>query len=767
VDLGLVGGKSFGIRRLIEAGVAVPPGFAVTTEAFSAFLEHNRLKQLIARLKENSRQDLPRLKTESENVQRLVLSGTFPDAVGREINGAVRDLEGRMGAGRRFAVRSSCDYEDLQEMSFAGVYQSFINASAGCILANVLGCYGSLYSVRSILYMLDHNLDIEAVHMGVLIQESVEAECAGTLFTADANSGFTGVHKVEAVWGLGEGIVSGKIVPNSWTIFKENNRIIGRTLGNTMQRYVAQEAEGVECVNTPEQKRDTFCLTDAEVEQLAHYATRLEEQEGQPLDIEWVKSTNNELLLLQVRPLKVYSDGFFSRYTILSGQEGKPLLRGMPITDKVVSGKVRIAEDGRCDGFTDDILVVKYIDLDSLPFLRNVKGIIVEGGGYTSHIAIILREHGIPAILGAEGAREKLAEGQTVTLVCGEGSVWAGELDFSRDDVDIGAIRKPRHTIGLVASALASIDHYLRLPVDGIGLVRLEFIVYERIGIHPLALIDYDAGVSQDPALKAAIEERTRGFKSKREFYIQKLAEGICAFACRCRDRFVNVRVPDFITGDYLMLLGGREYEPYTEANPMMGWRGTSRLIDEEFRAAFEMDCEAFRRAIDDYGFSNVNILVPFCRVPEDGRLIKSLLREKGPVAARIGMMVEIPSNVMLAKKFAEIFDFFLVGPMDLTQLTYGADRLSLKMSKYCNETEAVKEMVKYFLHSIREHHKDVFIGGWPLFQHVEEYDRVKGNVRLHMVELPDRLLELFDNVNRLEDRLEVVADGDREQLYQ
>jgi pyruvate,water dikinase len=305
-----------------------------------------------------------------------------------------------------------------------------------------------------------------------------------------------------------------------------------------------------------------------------------------------------------------------------------------------------------------------------------------------------------------------------------------------------------------VTSTLTNLDQYLRLPLAGIGLVRLEFLVHNDIGIHPLALIDYDNGAPQPPALKSAIEQRTRGFSSKREYYIQKLTEGICAIACRCPGKNINVRAPDFVVGDYLTLLGGRDYENEAEANPMMGWRGTSRLIDERYVAAFEMDCEAFRRVVDDYGFRNVNILVPFCRTPADAVAIRTILKRNGPTEALVGMMVEIPSNVMLAKQFAAIFDFFLVGPMDLTQLTYGADRTAWRLSRYCNETEAVKEMVKHFFYNIRDCDKDVFIGGWPLFQYLAEYNHVKGNNRIHVVELPDRLLELFENVSRLEESL-------------
>jgi pyruvate,water dikinase len=757
-DRNLVGAKSFGVRRLIESDMPVPQGISLTTEAFSKFIEDRGFKRLIPRLKEIDRNNLEQLAAAADHIQKIFSSTELPAQIRNEVVEALEALGKRSQTSRpRFAVRSSCNYEDLEGMSFAGLYRSFINVVRASIFQSIIGCYASLYLLRSLIYIREHNVDLEEIQMGVLIQESVAAESAGTIFTADVNSGFDGVHQVEGVWGLGEGVVAGKNTPNAWTVFKRSRKIIGRSLGHAEHMYVGADADGVECVKTPDDKKYAYSLTDEDVYTLTQYASRMEEEEKRPLDIEWVKSKSGELFLLQMRPLGVRKGEVFTRYTLSEGRDDQPILRGMPITEKAVSGRVRVASGKLPDLSQEDILVVKYLDVDWLPFLKNVGGVIVEGGGFTSHISIILREHAIPSIFGAEGACDKLTEGELITLVCSSnlGAVWLGELSLTKECIDVSAIKKTRHKICVVTSTLANLDQYLRLPVDGIGLVRLEFLVYQNIGIHPLALIDYDAGKLQHETLRAAIEDRTRGYASKREFYIDKLTEGICAFASRCPDKIVNVRVPDFITGDYLTLLGGQEYEHYTEANPMMGWRGTSRLIDEEYVAAFELDCEAFRRVIDEHGFSNVNVLVPFCRTPKDGELIRTILKGKGPADATVGMMVEVPSNVMLARQFAEIFDFFLVGPMDLTQLTYGADRSSFKMSKYCNETEAVKEMVKYFFYSIRDYSKDVFIGGWPLFRHLQEYKEVQGNNRIHMVELPDRLLELFDNVHELEKRLE------------
>lgn len=753
LDRRLVGMKCDGLRKLIAADVRTPRGFVVTVEAFRTFLNHNHLCPLISAISRRSSREHGFVE-ELAALQEKIAYGELPE----EIQEVVRCAALLLGeSSLRFAVRSSCDFEDLPGLSFAGLYESFLNVTETDLAKCISRCYASICSLRCVTYLEEHGIRLEELGMSVLIQELIDAEAAGTLFTAEPTSAFDGLHYIEGVWGFGQGVVAGSTGANSWTVSKSGGRLLGRSLGSVQEMYVAGSKPGLARVPMPSDLRDRYCLGPDDVERLGSIGRRLEEIEKHPLDIEWVKSRSGEIVLVQMRPLKVQHDEFFSRYTVLPGQDGQRLLTGLPVTQETVCGRVRLGFLGQQYLTKHDVLVVSDLDVDWLPYIKDVGGIITERGGYTSHLSIILREHRIPAILSAEGACTRLREDQVVTLICSgsEGTVWDGALNFRRETVDLQSIRKPHHRVGLVSSTLAHLDQYLRLPIDGIGLVRLEFVIHEKIGIHPLALLDYDAGAAQAETLKRAIEARTREFESKREFYVETLTQGICAFACRYPRGFVNIRAPDFITGDYLVLLGGEAYEEAEDTNPMLGWRGVSRLIHADYVRAFEMDCEAFRRAREVHGFRNINILTPFCRTPADGRAFRAILAANGLESARVGMMVEIPSNIMLARQFADIFDFFLVGPMDLTQLTYGADRTSGRLSHYCNETEAVKELVKHFLREIAGLEKDIFIGGWPLFQYLPEYTRLKGNNRLHMVELPDRLLELFDKLNALEQSME------------
>ncbi len=733
--------------------MAVPQGFALTIDAFRLFALENHLAPLFASLN-------PLDPGASAQFLRAVETAVLPRQVEQEIDEAVTALlDAAARDPLRLAVRSSCNYEDLPGLSFAGMYESYLDIAPESVARNVIRCYQSLFSPRSLAYLGTHGLDLQDVAMGVLVQELVEAKSAGTIFTAEPESGFTGLHRIEGAWGFGEGVVAGTNAPNSWSFSKKAGRIISRSLGELRTMYVGGAngaGSGLCDAPVPEELRNRPCLTDGQVAALAAAASRLEDRAAHPLDIEWAADSEGGLWFLQARPLSIRDDPFFVRYDLSAQELPAPILTGFPVTQKAVTGRARCVLTGPCPLESGEILVVPYLTVDWLSSLRNAGGVIVETGGHTSHISIILREHGIPAIFAAEGACRKVSDGQFLTLVCSgdQGLVWEGAVEVKREIVDLSAVPKPRHSVSVVTSTLTNLDRYLRLPLSGVGLVRLEFLVHSGIGVHPLALIDYDNGVPQSPELKAAIEEKTRGFESKREYYIQKLTEGIAAIACRCPDKHVNVRAPDFITGDYLALLGGPDYEHERENNPMMGWRGVTRLIDHSYVPAFEMDCEAFRRVVEDYGFTNVNILVPFCRTPADGAAVRAILKAKGPARASVGMMVEIPSNVMLARQFAEVFDFFLVGPMDMTQLTYGADRTSWRMSHYCNETEAVKEMVKYFLTCIRGCQKDVYIGGWPLFQYLREYNQVRSNNRICLVELPDRLIELFESVVRLEQSL-------------
>jgi pyruvate,water dikinase len=752
---GEVGSKSFGIHRLTLAGLPVPKSLVLTTNAYVEYLEHNHFFPLLTEL-DKIEFNCHDLADTAEKVSAKIRSGKFPESITKDLQTEVQKIDSINNTSTRLAVRSSCTYEDLDGTSFAGLYKTFLNVPASELLPKILECYASLFSPRALTYLKTNNISVKDLRMGVLIQELIDADAAGTIFTAEPDSGFAENIQIEAVHGFGEGLVSGHITPDSWTVSKRNGKVIGRSFGGDNNMYIVNGNEGLNVVSKSIEQQNSLCMEEFDIELLAGCAKRLEILEGYPLDIEWVKSKNGKIFFLQVRPLTcVAHNNFLIRYEIIDSQKQKPLLRGKPITEQVVTGRVRVLK--RPEEVTqEEILVVENLDPNWLPFIKNAKGIVVESGGYTSHMSIILREHNIPSIFGAQDACSKLQEAQQVTLAClgNEAIVWDGEPNVKKTVVDVTKIQKPEHHIYAVTSTIANLDQFLKLPLDGIGLVRLEFIIWQLIGVHPLALVDYDLRKPQPLEIQQAIQQKIRGFKSAREWYMEKLTEGICIFASRCPEKVVNVRLPDFTSDDYLQLLGSEKIKSVDESNPMLGWRGTSRLIEESNRCAFELDCEALRRAVEDLGFNNVQVMVPFCRTPEDGATIRRIVQEKGPRNARVGMMVEIPSNVMLAQDFAKIFDFFLVGPMDLTQLTYGADRTSAKLSKYCNEVKAVKEMVKCLFTNLAGFEKDVYIGTWPLFQFLEEYEYLRGKNRIHLAELPDRLLEAFDKVNQLEQKM-------------
>jgi pyruvate,water dikinase len=536
--------------------------------------------------------------------------------------------------------------------------------------------------------------------------------------------------------------------------------VIDRSIGGDDQMVRAAPEGGLVLTAREDGAPRRPCLTDALVSELAASGASLEAAFGHPVDVEWARSRDGRFHFLQCRPAVVEATSAFVAYRAEGQSPDALIVRGSPITSKAVIGRAKLATvpGPLTEG---DILVVRRLDPEWLPYIGRAAGVIVEGGGHTSHMAIVLREHSLPAVYGAAGALELIAEGEPLTLVCSasDATVWRGFLRLERVLVDPSSVRRPTTKVHVVTSTTADLDLHFRLPLNGIGLVRTEYLIATKIGVHPLAVAAFDRGELDDPETRAAIASRSGAHPTASAWFVDALAGAIAALACRCPPTgVINVRLPDVISEDGDKLVGEEVVcEHLREDNPMLGWRGTSHLVDPANRASLKLVCHALRKVVEEYRFSNVNVLVPFCRTPQEGRAIRALLVEHGPATARVGMMVEIPANVMLARAFAEIFDFFLVGPMDLTQLTYGADRRSPKVGHYCAEVEAVKEMVKCLLHTLTGFSHDIFIGGWPLFQFLEEYRQVLGDNRLHLVELPDQIIDLFANVNALEERMRLT----------
>jgi pyruvate,water dikinase len=732
-----VGGKAGGFAVLNRLKLPFPPGFVISTEAFRDFTKEVRARTLDARGEASRTRTL-----DPSQMLDVPLPSSLCDALSRRL----------AGASGRFAVRSSCSHEDGSKNSFAGVFETFLNVPLDEVLRRIRDCYASCYSPRAVSYAENRGIPLEDLAMAVIVQECVSPICAGTAFSADPLSGTRDNMVVEAWWGLGNAVVDGSVTPAHFRYNRRTGAVYDSRPGKGTHYVSPGSGSGV--VSRPlEAQHRGLCLGAEEVRRLANHAGSLEEALNQPVDIEWAKREDGTLVLLQCRPLVLPCASSFTEYELKVPPREAPILTGMPTSDKIVTGTVRKMKSRHDPYGPNDIVVIKDVGVDWVPSLVQAKAIIVETGAWTSHFAIIMREYNLPTLLGADSAMALLEDGEEVTLSCvgNPGKVWRGALPIVTKERDITALKKPKTPVHLVLSALSNVEKYLRLPVDGIGLVRLEFVITDIVKIHPLALVAYDQGTLTDAKTRARIEALTEGYALKAEYYVATLAAAISEFASRCPTGIVNVRAPDFTSDDYLTLIGGEFFEPPCEANPMMGWRGTTRLLDATYVDAFALDCAAFRRAIDDYGFSNVNILVPFCRTPDDGRRIYDTIRAKGPRKARIGMMVELPANALLARYFADIFDFFLVGPMDLTQLTYGADRSSTQLGRYNNETLAVKELVLCLLRNLEGRGKEIFIGGWPLFQYFEEYQAVASNNELKLVELPDRFVSLIENVAALE----------------
>ncbi|MES9905348.1 MAG: PEP/pyruvate-binding domain-containing protein [Sedimenticola sp.] len=744
-----IGGKAAGLNFLLQHGFPALPTGVITIDAFLHFLHEASVEPLIERL----------VAAADTETKKLLLTEIRSRISVQEISEwlftALANLITDIPADR-YCLRSSATVEDSSETSFAGVFESHINIPANDLVFRLRDCYASVFSEHALEYAQRSGISIKDIRMAAVIQPVAKPYASGVSFTCEPDTGCSNNVVIQSALGFGEAIVSGELAPDTFVVNKHTESIIKKSITTKQFKYRQGYSEkgGIIRDENDSLTARMPSLTDDNVRKLYHLVRNLELKYAIPADIEWVLTEDGYFIIVQIRPLvQTLSNENFVRYTLPNDLTDAPIIKGQPITDRIVVGKVRHALTKDIVASSEDVIVAKHIDVDWIGNLRNAKAVITEGGGYTSHIAIILREIGIPALFGAEGAFDTLEDGATVTVACNSrpGEAWLGALDYSETTYDLKNVYQPKTKVHLVSSSLAGIDKLFQLPLNGIGLVRLEFLISNAIGIHPMALADYVRGGDLPANVEEAIRNKSEGFSSAEEFYISTLTESICAFASRCPDKVVNVRFADLLTDDYLSLIGGNLYETQCEANPMLGWRGTTRLIDEDYRAAFILDCKAFQRAIDECGFTNINLLLPFCRMPEDVSMAIKLIRDYGPSQAKIGMMVEVPSNIALASEFENLVDLFLVGPMDMTQLTYGADRKAKKLSHYNNQTLATKEMVKIFLQRIPGCGKEVFIGGWPLFQYLSEYRQVQSNNILHLVELPDRMLELFENLRILE----------------
>lgn len=713
-----VGGKNASLGEMIgnlrDSGIRVPGGFATTAAAYWRYVEANGLEKPIAEQIGQLKDDLSNLHQVGEAIRRKIREGGFPPDLEEAIRSSYRAM-GEKGPAK-VAVRSSATAEDLPEASFAGQLETFLNVeSENALLDACRNCYASLFTDRAISYRENHGFDHLDIALSVGVQRMVRSDLAssGVMFSIDTETGFPRSVLITGAWGLGETVVQGMVDPDEFQVFKplldrpEFKPIIEKKVGAKSQKMVYGNKAATELVETAPEERRRLVIDDDEVLTLARWATIIERHYGLPMDMEWAKDgETNELFIVQARPETVQSRreaGQLRSYSLK--KKGKVLVSGVAIGDAIATGPViRLDNPDEIERFeTGAILVTGMTDPDWVPIMKKAAAIVTDHGGRTSHAAIVSRELGLSAIVGTGDATKTLENGQAVTVSCAEGDegrVYEGALEFEVTDIDLSEIPETRTKAMVNLANPASAFRWWRLPSDGVGLARMEFVISNHIKVHPMALVRFDEVEDED--VRKQIEELTRGFETKTDFFVDTLARGIARIAAAHHPNPVIVRMSDFKTNEYADLLGGEAFEP-KEENPMLGWRGASRYYHPDYREGFALECLAIRRAREEIGLDNIVMMIPFCRTPQEAdRVLEEMAKHglmRGKAGLEVYVMAELPSNVLLADKFAARFDGFSIGSNDLTQLTLGIDRDSDRLSSLFDErNEAVTKTIAELL---------------------------------------------------------------------
>ncbi|EIO9261661.1 phosphoenolpyruvate synthase [Vibrio alginolyticus] len=735
-DVDKVGGKNASLGEMVSnlanAGVSVPNGFATTSYAFNQFLDHEGLDERIHQLlDELDVEDVEALRKTGANIRQWVLEAPFPADLEQEIRENYQELiEGNPELS--VAVRSSATAEDLPDASFAGQQETFLNVKGiDAVLEATKHVYASLFNDRAISYRVHQGFDHRGISLSAGIQRMVRSDKAssGVMFTLDTESGFDQVVFITSSWGLGEMVVQGAVNPDEFYVHKPmleagEHPIVKKTFGSKLIKMIYSDnqeiGKQVDIVDTPDEERNTFSLNDDEIKELAKQAMIIEKHYQRPMDIEWAKDgIDGKLYIVQARPETVCSQteqNVIERYELQN--KADVLVEGRAIGQRIGKGVVRLVDslDQMSLVQEGDVLVTDMTDPDWEPVMKKASAIVTNRGGRTCHAAIIARELGIPAIVGCGDATSKLTNGATVTVSCSEGEtgyVYQGELEFDvkRSSVDELPLL-PTKVMMNVGNPDRAFD-FAQIPNEGVGLARLEFIINKMIGIHPKALLNFDA---QSDELKAEITQRIRGYKDPIDFYVSKLTEGIATIAAAFWPKRVIVRMSDFKSNEYSNLVGGKAYEPHEE-NPMLGFRGASRYISPVFEDCFELETQAIKRVRNEMGLKNVEIMIPFVRTPSEAASVIDLLAKfdlrRGDQGLKVIMMCELPSNAVLADEFLKYFDGFSIGSNDMTQLTLGLDRDSGDVAHLFDERNpAVKVMLQMAIDAATKAGKYVGICG-------------------------------------------------------
>ena len=777
-DTAEVGGKnaSLGemIQRLREKGIRVPAGFATTADAYRAFVDQNGLEDRIRSLIGEWKSEKQALEDVGASIRKLFRNGELPEDAAKAIRDAYTKLCDREDeTDVAVAARSSATAEDLPEASFAGQQETFLNVSgADDVLDACRKCFASLFTDRAISYREQKGFDHLKVALSVGVQKMVRSDkaSAGVMFTLDTDSGFPDVVVIDAAWGLGENVVQGTVTPDEYAVFKpllgsENlSPIVDKSLGRKEKKmiYAAEGESTTRNVDTTEEERRRRVLTDDEILQLARWACDIEDHYEQPMDIEWAKDgSSGELFIVQARPETVQSRkaaGSLKRYRLK--EEGKRIVSGLAIGQAVAAGKVmRIKSADQIGDFEKGaVLVTEMTDPDWVPIMKQAAGIVTDYGGRTSHAAIVSRELGIAAVVGCGDATEKLESGREITLSCAEGDqghVYEGILDYEEKEIDLSSIPETKTQIMMNIASPPAAFRWWRLPSNGIGLARMEYVINNVIKAHPMALVRFED--LEDDQDRKRIEALTAGYDDKTAYFVEHLALGLAKIAASQYPDPVIVRMSDFKTNEYANLIGGKRFEP-EEANPMLGFRGASRYYSDAYREGFALECRAVRRVRETIGLTNVVVMIPFCRTVDEAEKVMAVLAENGLERGKDGLqvyvMAEIPSNIVLADRFAAFFDGFSIGSNDLTQLVLGVDRDSEQLAGLFDEkNEAVKRSIRNLIESAHGAGRKVGICGQAPSDH-PDFAAFLVEAGIDSISLnPDSVVRVKEKVAQMENR--------------
>ena len=739
-DVPVVGGKNASLGEmycnLTKKGVNIPNGFAVTAHAYRYLLKKARIEKTIKQiLKGLNTRDVQNLAERGKKVRETILQAEFPEELTKAIIQAYEKLCREYGPDTDVAVRSSATAEDLPDASFAGQQESYLNIKGEKdLLVACKKCFASLFTDRAISYRVDKKFSHFKVALSIGIQKMVRSDLAssGVTFSIDTETGFRNAVIINGSYGLGENIVKGTVNPDQFYVFKPTLKegfkpIISKKLGDKKIKMVYDKNGTTKNINVQESQRKKFCISNDEILKLAKWACIIEDhyskkaRKFKPMDMEWAKDGRlKKLFIVQARPETVQSQkdvNILEEYSLK--EKGSIIVSGLSVGTKVASGKAHVIKNVRdIKNFkAGEVLITEKTDPDWEPIMKIASAIVTNKGGRTAHAAIVARELGIPAIVGTEKGTEIVKNGVDVTVSCAEGevgNVYKGKLKFDIQRHNLKKLKRPKTKIMMNVGNPDQAFEFSFIPNDGVGLAREEFIISSYIKVHPLALLHFDK--LKDKKTKSIINELTHAYKSKVEFFIEKLAQGVAMIAAAFYPKYVIVRMSDFKTNEYANLIGGKEFEP-EEENPMLGWRGASRYYAGNYKEAFGLECRAMKKARDKMGLTNVKLMIPFCRTVEEGKLVIKEMKKYGLVQGKNGLeiyvMCEIPSNVILSDDFAKIFDGFSIGSNDLTQLTLGLDRDSELVSRlYDERNPAVKNLIAEMIKKAKKNKRKIGICG-------------------------------------------------------